>query len=205
MADVVLKNKSGTPVTYAGVKLVQLKTTDGGMQLFAEDTGESGGGPDSLGVPDAYKSYVEEAKTQYTGDYAHLAILEGENKLNVAFLMDDFTLLTYNEKTTEFTAVGWLYCEYTKDSQTWLVVDHTTEASTGANYAKNIRYSSLYWEYNGQVIWPVGAGGGGESGGSGMEVSAHSKGFTDPNAFSGGPTSVPVLNIGAAFDSVASE
>lgn len=43
MADVVLKNKSGTPVTYAGVTAVQLKTLDGGVQLFSEG-GESGGG-----------------------------------------------------------------------------------------------------------------------------------------------------------------
>lgn len=43
MADVVLKNKSGTPVTYAGVKAVQLKTPDGGMQLFSEGGGSPGG------------------------------------------------------------------------------------------------------------------------------------------------------------------
>ena len=167
MADVVLKNKSGTPVTYAGVKMVQLKTTDGGMQLFSE-----GDSADSLGIPDAYKSYVEAAKTHYTGDYAYLAIFEGETVLNVAFLMSDFTLTSYNEKTTEFTAKGWLYCEYTKDTQTWRVVDYTTKVSTGTNYAKNIQYSSVYWKYNGQVIWPVGGGGGSSGGGSAFEDSA---------------------------------
>lgn len=47
MADVVLKDKSGNPVTYAGVTAVQLRTPDGGMQLFPESGGgggESGGG-----------------------------------------------------------------------------------------------------------------------------------------------------------------
>ena len=111
-------------------------------------------------IPEEYQPYVEHALLLYTGDYKNLAILESNNKLNVAFLMDDFQVLTYNETTTEFTAQGWLYCEYTKSSQTWRVVDHTVEASTGSNFVKNIRYSSVYWEYNGKVIWPVGMGGG---------------------------------------------
>lgn len=116
-------------------------------------------------IPEEYQSYVDHAKTLYTGEYANLAILESNDKLNVAFLMDDFQVLTYDETTTEFTAQGWLYCEYTKSSQTWRVVDYTTDASTGSNFVKNIRYSSVYWEYNGKVIWPVGAGGGGGGGG----------------------------------------
>lgn len=111
-------------------------------------------------IPPEYESFIEHAKLLYTGDYANLAILESNNILNVAFLMDDFKVLSYNESTTEFTAIGWLYCEYTKATQTWRVVNYTTEASTGVNYVKHIRYSSVYWEYNGQVIWPVGAGGG---------------------------------------------
>ena len=112
-------------------------------------------------IPPEYESFIEHAKLLYTGDYANIAIVESNNILNVAFLMDDFTVLSYNESTTEFTAIGWLYCEYTKATQTWRVVDYRTEASTGTNYVKHIRYSSVYWEYNGQIIWPVGASGGG--------------------------------------------
>lgn len=125
-------------------------------------------------VPPEYQPYVEHALLLYTGDYANMAILEGTNKLNVAFLMDDFTVLTYDDASTEFTAKGWLYCEYTKDAQTWRVVNYTTEASTGQNYVKHIRYSSAYWEYNGKVIWPVGMSGGGDEpgGGSSFVVSA---------------------------------
>lgn len=108
-------------------------------------------------IPPEYEFFVEHAKLLYTGDYANLAILESNNKLNVAFLMDDFTVLSYDAASTEFTAKGWLYCEYTKDSQTWRIVDYRTVASTGTNYVKHIRYSSVYWEYNGQIIWPVGA------------------------------------------------
>ena len=114
-------------------------------------------------VPSQYDPYVEHAKLMYTGDYANLAILESNNKLNVAFLMDDFTVLSYDEASTEFTAKGWLYCEYTKDSQTWRIVDYRTEASTGTNYVKHIRYSSVYWTYNGKTIWPMGASEGGDN------------------------------------------
>lgn len=48
MADVVLKNKSGSPVTYAGVTAVQLKTPDGGMQLYSEGSSTDGGSGGSL-------------------------------------------------------------------------------------------------------------------------------------------------------------
>lgn len=120
-------------------------------------------------MPSEYESFVEHAKTLYTGDYANIAILESNNILNVVFLMDDFKVLSYNEGTTEFTAIGWLYCEYTKATQTWRVVNYTTEASTGVNYVKHIRYSSVYWEYNGQIIWPVGMSGGG-GGGAGLNI-----------------------------------
>ena len=112
-------------------------------------------------VPSQYDPYVEHAKLMYTGDYANLAILESNNKLNVAFLMDDFTVLSYDEASTEFTAKGWLYCEYTKDSKTWRIVDYRTTASTGTNYVKHIRYSSVYWTYNGKTIYPMGASEGG--------------------------------------------
>ena len=120
-----------------------------------------GGGSDCLPVPDEYQSFVDEAKNLYDGDYAHIAVAESDNILNVAFLMDDFTVLSYDEASTEFTAKGWLYCEYTKDSQTWRIVDYRTTASTGTNYVKHIRYSSVYWTYNGKTIWPMGAGGSG--------------------------------------------
>lgn len=143
----------------------------------------SGGGSDCLPVPDEYQSFVDEAKNLYDGDYAHLAVAESDNILNVAFLMDDFQVLTYDEATTEFTAKGWLYCEYTKSNQTWRVVDYTVQASTGQNYVKHIRYSSMYWEYNGQVIWPFGMSGGSSGGGSTFESSAVGKLWEPDHAY----------------------
>ena len=35
MADIVLKDRNGNDITYPGINLVQLKTTDGGTQTFA--------------------------------------------------------------------------------------------------------------------------------------------------------------------------
>ena len=146
----------------------------------------SGGGSDCMPVPDEYQGFVDEAKTLYDGDYSYLAVIESPNILNVAFLMDDFTVLSYDEASTEFTAKGWLYCEYTKDAQTWRVVNYTTEASTGQNYVKHIRYSSVYWEYNGQVIWPVGAGGG--SGGGGAYILIATPGVAIDDVYAGNYT-----------------
>lgn len=157
-------------VTVAGDYNLTPENIAAGVIIYGVEGTLQPGATGSL--PPEYQPYVEHALLLYTGDYAHMAILEGTNKLNVAFLMDDFQVLTYDEATTEFTAKGWLYCEYTKDSQTWRVVNYTVQASTGQNYVKHIRYSSVYWEYNGQVIWPVGASGGGEgSGGESVFVS----------------------------------
>ena len=140
-------------------------------------------------IPEEYQPYVDHALLLYTGDYKNMAILESTNKLNVAFLMDDFQVLTYDEASTEFTAKGWLYCEYTKSNQTWRIVDYTVQASTGQNYVKHIRYSSVYWEYNGQVIWPFGmSGGGGESGG-GLPAVWDVSGVLDGEAYAGVYTS----------------
>ena len=60
----------------------------------------SGGGSDCMPVPDEYQGFVDEAKTLYDGDYSYLAVLESPNILNVAFLMDDFTVLSYDEAST---------------------------------------------------------------------------------------------------------
>ena len=175
-ADPVLESLTVTPTgeTFTvtpddGVDGFNRVTVDGDYNLTPENIAEGitiygVEGTLKIGaseeVPPEYESFIEHAKQLYSGDYANLAVLESNNILNVAFLMDDFKVLSYNESSTEFTAKGWLYCEYTKASQTWRVVDYRTEASTGTNYVKHIRYSSVYWEYNGQVIWPVGASGG---------------------------------------------
>ena len=126
----------------------------------------------SSNVPDEYQSYVEHALLLYTGDYANMAILEGYTYLSIVFLMDDFTVTSFDPTTTEFKASGWLSCSLNKFADTWDVTDWRNEASAGQNYVKNIRYSSVYWEYNGSIIWPVGMSGGAGGGGSTFETSA---------------------------------
>ena len=204
-ADPVLESLTVTPTgeTFTvtpddGVDGFNRVTVDGDYNLTPENIAEGitiygvegtlkiGAAED---IPSEYESFIEYAKSLYTGDYANIAIVESNNILNVAFLMDNFKVLSYNESNTEFTAIGWLYCEYTKATQTWRVVDYRTVASTGTNYVKHIRYSSAYWEYNGQVIWPVGmSGGGGESGGGAFGIVC--KGVIDDRIYTGTFTKV---------------
>lgn len=109
-------------------------------------------------IPEEYQSYVEHALLLYTGAYENMAILEDNNFLAIVFLMSDFALTDYNATTTEFKAQGWLSCALNKAQETWAVTDWRDTPSTGGNYVKNLRYSSVYWVYNGEVIWPVGMG-----------------------------------------------
>lgn len=128
-------------------------------------------------VPEEYQPYVEHALLLYTGEYANMAILEGHTYLSIVFLMDNFTITSFDSTTTEFKASGWLSCSLNKFTDTWTVTDWRDKPSEGQNYVKNIRYSSVYWEYNGEVIWPVGAGGGGGGVSGGFDFS--SKASTD--------------------------
>ena len=105
-------------------------------------------------IPEAYTSYVEHAKTIYTGEYENIAILESTNHINVLFLMSDFTIKTFDSSTSEFTAIGFVICSYKKSEETWEISDYSTTTSIGMNYVNHIRYSSVYWVYNGQIIYP---------------------------------------------------
>lgn len=118
-------------------------------------------------VPDDYKSFIEQAESMYNGDYANLAVLEWEEFVAIVFMMSDFAVTEYNETTTEFKAQGWVSCSFNKLNDNWSFTDWRDQPSTGGNYVMNIRYSSVYWEYGGQVIWPFGMSGGGSSGGVG--------------------------------------
>lgn len=126
-------------------------------------------------IPPEYQPYIDHALLLYTGEYENMAILEWNEYLAIMFLMGDFVITEYNEATTEFKAQGWVSCSFNKLNDNWNFTDWRSTPSLGGNYVMNIRYSSVYWEYGGQVIWPFGAsGGGGESGGGGstFETSA---------------------------------
>lgn len=107
-------------------------------------------------IPDAYKTYVEHAKTIYTGSYENIAILESTNYINILFLMSDFTVKTFDSSTSEFTAIGFVICSYFKTETKWEMLDFKTTPSSGGNFVNHFRYSSVYWLYNGQIIYPYG-------------------------------------------------
>lgn len=121
---------------------------------------EAGGGGGNISVPSQYQSYVEAAKAIYTGPYANIAIAENDTVVSVLFLLDSFTVTSYDAATTNYAASGHVNCTVNKETGTWTMGDYSTEASPGGNYAKNIKYSSACWYYNGSVIWPISSGGG---------------------------------------------
>lgn len=108
-------------------------------------------------LPEVYESYVEHAKTMYTGDYDHMAILESSNHVSVMFMTSDFAIQTYDTASSEFTAIGWVSCTYVKSEDTWKLTDWSETCSEGQNYVNNIRYSSTYWVYNGLILYPTNA------------------------------------------------
>lgn len=120
-------------------------------------------------IPEEYQPYVDHALLLYTGEYENMAILEWNEHLAIVFMMSDFAVTEYNEAATEFKAQGWVSCSFNKLTDNWTFTDWRNEPSTGGNYVMNIRYSSVYWYYNGQIIWPFGMSGGG-GGGAGLNI-----------------------------------
>ena len=123
-------------------------------------------------VPAQYQSYWEQARTLYTGAYANLAIMEDETHLVVAFLMANFTVLTYDSATTEYTAQGFVACTYLKESQSWGMTDYRTEGTTGGTFLKNVRFSTELWTFGGETVWPLPWKEGGGSGRNLLETRA---------------------------------
>jgi hypothetical protein len=100
-------------------------------------------------------------------------------------MMSDFTVTDYNATTTEFKAQGWVSCSFNKLHDNWTFTDWRDTPSTGGNYVMNIRYSSAYWYYNGQIIWPFGMSGGGEEPDGGAYISAWTPGFAIDDVYAG--------------------
>lgn len=117
-------------------------------------TGEYIGG---MEVPYEYQDYVDYAmKNLYTGEFTNLMVMDFGDWIAVSFLMDDFYIMEFDAYSTEFKAVGWHTCGYTKSTGEWTSHDYTSEASPGGNYAMNIIFASCPIEYNGETLFPVG-------------------------------------------------
>ena len=113
-------------------------------------------------LPSEYEPYLEHAKLLYTGEYENIAVSENNEYLNIIFMTSGFKVVGYKSDTTQFSAQGWVLCRYQKSGQNWDVTDNRSTANEyGFNYVKNIRFSTIPWEYNGAVIWPMSSSGGG--------------------------------------------
>lgn len=113
-------------------------------------------------LPSEYEPYLEHAKLLYTGEYENFAVSENNEYLNIIFMTSGFKVVGYKSDTTQFSAQGWVLCRFQKSGQNWDVTDNRSTANEyGFNYVKNIRFSTIPWEYNGAVIWPMSSGGGG--------------------------------------------
>lgn len=117
--------------------------------------GSSGGTSYSGLIPDQYITEIALAKTQYTGDYAGILVLDNDKDINaVCFLMSDFIIQSYDPATTKFTMKGAVYCKFNTATNDFTLYDYRTEASTGAHYIKNIKGGTQFVTYSGVTLWP---------------------------------------------------
>ena len=108
-----------------------------------------------LSVPEEYRYYIEYCREHfYDDDYDGLMVLEFGDWIAVSFLMSDFEIKTLDPTTTEFTAIGWFTCGYTKTTGAWTAHDYTETVSPGGNYAKHIIFASRYLYYGGETVFP---------------------------------------------------
>lgn len=105
-------------------------------------------------IPSAYQGYFEQARLLYPGDYEDLMILESDQAVSFGFMLDGFTVKSYNKTNTEFTASNWVYVAYNKKTGVWKLEDWSNSTSNGNSYINNIRYCSTPIYYNGQLIYP---------------------------------------------------
>lgn len=111
-------------------------------------------------IPEPYASYIAEAKAVYTGEYANVIYAEGYGEQTgityktVMFLLDNWSITAYNAATTAYTHSGFMMVQR-EDEGAWTLTDYSN-TSTDTHYAKNIKAASLYIEYNGMTLFPVG-------------------------------------------------
>lgn len=179
-----------------------LKGWAGGNNGF----GNGGGGINEADIPapSAYASYVEKAKTLYTGAYAGYVIFSGDGVLDVVFLMDDFSVTAYNSATTEMTMRGAYCCRFTHKSGVWTTLDYRTEAG-GGRYALDIQFSTRVLFFGETQVYPGVIAQGtsiyGVEWGAGMgnklERIGDAAGFQDPTPYLAGSSS-----YGSPFDNL---
>lgn len=152
-------------VTVSGDANLVAANIKAGVTIYGVTGTMSGGSEADILVPTDYQSYVATAKTLYTGDYAGLIILDsGANTVAVCFMMDDFSIESYNESSTWFSMTGAYYCRYAKDADTWEQLDYRTSVSTGEHYGNHIKFATRTLFCGGIQVWPRESSGGSFSG-----------------------------------------
>ena len=92
--------------------------------------------------------------------YANVIYAEGYGAVTgvtyktVMFLLDDWAISAYDAATTEYKHSG-CYVVQKEDEGEWTLTDYSN-TTTDTHYAKNIKAASLYIEYNGMTLFPVG-------------------------------------------------
>jgi hypothetical protein len=161
IADAI-RLKNGKTITYYPSEMANA------IKAISTSGGNSGSDTDDshnfcLEIPVIYYAGVKKCMEDfYTGDFKDVMIMhwQGESNATIAvvFLMDDFEILSFDPTTSEFTAIGWYSCYQNQSTGEWETVDWRTQASTGGNYLKNIKFASRYITYNEQTLFPVGIG-----------------------------------------------
>lgn len=111
-------------------------------------------------IPEPYATYIAEAEAVYTGDYANVIYAEGYGKdtgvtyHTVMFLLDNWAITAYDAATTGYTHGGFMMVSK-EDDGAWTLTDYSN-TTTDTHYAKNIKAASLYIEYEGMTLFPVG-------------------------------------------------
>lgn len=110
-------------------------------------------------IPEEYQSYVDMALQMYgDDDYTGFFLGEYSNWITVVLMFDNFQVMSYDSATSEYTATGAYFVGYNKSTHSWSSTDRRDSTSEGGNFIKNIRFSTEYLYYNGQIIYPYQSG-----------------------------------------------
>lgn len=126
-------------------------------------TGTFEGNGGGSAIPEPYASYIAEAEAVYTGEYANVIYAEGYGRdtgityHTVMFLLNSWAISAYDAATTEYSHSGF-YMVQKEDEGEWTLTDYSG-TTANEHYAKNIKAASLYIEFEGTTLFPVGQSG----------------------------------------------
>lgn len=144
-------------VNVAGDSNLKSENIAEGVTIYGVTGTFEGGG---AAIPEPYATYIAEAEEVYTGYYANVIYSEGYGAVTgvtyhtVMFLLDNWQITAYNAATTAYTHGGFMMVSK-EDDGAWTLTDYSN-TTTDTHYAKNIKAASLYIEYEGMTLFPVG-------------------------------------------------